>query len=91
MASTMDKLIAGFPHSTLPKVTGEPTFQDLKITRRLLNANAMIVSSYEGGGRHGHLCIIMANAEYFGVANDMFLPSFLPTENRDRRLRLWQG
>jgi hypothetical protein len=25
-ASTPDELIAGFPHSSLPKVTGEPTF-----------------------------------------------------------------
>jgi hypothetical protein len=28
-ASTPDELIAGFPHSSLPKVTGEPTFEDL--------------------------------------------------------------
>jgi hypothetical protein len=34
----------------------------------------MIVSSYEGGGRHGHLGIIMTNAEYFAVATDVFLP-----------------
>jgi hypothetical protein len=74
MASTLDELIAGFPHSILPKVTGEPTFEDLKITRRLLNANAMIISSYEGGRRHGHLGIIMTNAEYFVVAIDVFLP-----------------
>jgi hypothetical protein len=35
----------------------------------------MSVSSYEGGGRHGHLGIIMTNAEYFAVATD------LPPEN----------
>jgi hypothetical protein len=74
MASTRDELIAGFPHSTLPKVTGEPTFEDLKIICRLLNANSMIVSSYEGGGKHGHLGIIMTNAEHLAVANDVFLP-----------------
>jgi hypothetical protein len=34
----------------------------------------MSVSSYEGGGRHGHLRIIMTNAEYFAVATDVFLP-----------------
>jgi hypothetical protein len=42
-ASTPDELIAGFPHSSLPKVTGEPIFEDLKVIRRLLNTNAMIV------------------------------------------------
>jgi hypothetical protein len=63
MASTTDELIAGFPHSYLPKVTGEPTFEDLKVIRRLLNTNDMSVASYKGGGRHGHLGIIMTNEE----------------------------
>jgi hypothetical protein len=71
-ASTPDELIMGFPHSFLPKVTGEPTFEDLKVIRRLLNTNAMSVASYEGGGRHGHLGIIMTNEEYFAVAVDVF-------------------
>jgi hypothetical protein len=71
-ASTLDELIAGFPHSSLPKVTGEPTFEYLKVIRRLLNNNAMSVASYEGGGRHGHLGIIMTNEEYFAVAVDVF-------------------
>jgi hypothetical protein len=63
----------GFPHSTLPKVTGEPTFEDLNIIRRLLNAHAMNVSSYKGGGRHDHLGLIMTNADYFAVATGVFL------------------
>jgi hypothetical protein len=71
-ASTPDELIAGFPHSSLPKVTGDPTFEDLKVIRRLLNTNAMSVASYEGGGRHGHLGIIMTNEEYLAVAVDVF-------------------
>jgi hypothetical protein len=71
-ASTPDELIAGFLHSSLPKVTGEPTFADLKVIRLLLNTNAMSVASYEGGGRHVHLGIIMTNEEYFAVAVDIF-------------------
>jgi hypothetical protein len=71
-ASTPDEIIAGFSHSSLPKVTGEPTFEDLKVIRRLLNTNAMSVASYEGGGRHGHLGIIMTNEEYFAIAVDVF-------------------
>jgi hypothetical protein len=74
MASTPDKLIAGFPHSTLPVVTGEPTFEDLKIIRQLLNANAMSVSSYAGGGQHGHLGLIMTITEYFAITTGVFLP-----------------
>jgi hypothetical protein len=72
MASTPDELIAVFPHSSLPKVIGEPTFEDLKVIWWLLNTNAMSVVSYEGGGRHGHLCIIMTNEEYFAIAVDVF-------------------
>jgi hypothetical protein len=72
MASTPDELIAGFPHSSLPKVTVDPTFEDLKVIRRLLNTNAMSVASYEGGGSHGHLGIIMNNEEYFAIADDVF-------------------
>jgi hypothetical protein len=71
-ASTPDKLIAGFPHSSLPKVTGELTFEDLNFIRRLLNTNAMSVALYEGGGHHRHLGIIMTNEEYFAVALDVF-------------------
>jgi hypothetical protein len=32
----------------------------------------MSEASYEGGGRHGHLGIIMTNEEYFAVAVDVF-------------------
>jgi hypothetical protein len=70
--STPDELIAGFLHSSLLKVTGEPTFEDIKVIWRLLNTNAMSVASYEGDGRHGHLGIIMTNEEYFAIAVDVF-------------------
>jgi hypothetical protein len=73
-ASMPDELIAGFPHSSLPNVTGEPTFEDLKVIRRLLNINAMSVSSYVGGGPREHLRIIMTNEEYFAIAADVFPP-----------------
>jgi hypothetical protein len=72
MASTPDELIVGFLHSSLSKVTGEPTFEDLRVIWRLLNTNTMSVASYEGGGRHGHPGIIMTNEEYFAVAVDVF-------------------
>jgi hypothetical protein len=43
----------------------------------------MIVSSYEGGGLHGHPEIIMTNNEYFAVAKDVFTapanPGAMPT------------
>jgi hypothetical protein len=71
-ASTPDELIAGFPHSYLPKVTGEPTFENLKVIWRPLNTNAMSVASYKGGGSQGRLGIIMTNEEYFAIVVDVF-------------------
>jgi hypothetical protein len=71
-ASTPDELIAGFPHSSLLKVTEEPIFEDLKFIQRLLNTNDMSVASYEGGGRHVHLGIILTNEEYFAIVVDVF-------------------
>jgi hypothetical protein len=71
-ASTPDELIAGFPHSSLRKVAGEPTFEDLKVIRRLLNTHYMSFSSYVDRGRHGHLGIIMTNKEYFAIAAGVF-------------------
>jgi hypothetical protein len=32
----------------------------------------MSVASYEGGGRHGNLGILMTNEEYFAIAVDVF-------------------
>jgi hypothetical protein len=71
-ASTPDELIAGLPHSSLPKVTGAPTLEDLNVIRRLLNTSAMSVVSYKGGGCHGHLGIIMTSEEYFAIAVVVF-------------------
>jgi hypothetical protein len=70
--STPDELIVVFPHSSLPKVTEESTYEDLKVIQRLLNTNDTSVASYEGGGRHGHLGIITTNEEYFAVVVDVF-------------------
>jgi hypothetical protein len=56
----------------ITKVTGEPTFEDLKVIWRLLNTKDMSVASYKGGGRHGHLGILMTNEEYFAIAVDVF-------------------
>jgi hypothetical protein len=71
-SSTPYELIAGFPHSSLLKVAGEPMFQDLQFIRRLLNTNAMSVSSCVGGGRHIHLGRTMTNEEYFSITADVF-------------------
>jgi hypothetical protein len=71
-ASTPDELIVGFPHSSLPKVAVEPTFDDIKVIWRLLNTHAMSIPSYVYRSRNGHLRISMMNEEYFAIAADVF-------------------
>ena len=72
MTASTDELIVGFPQSNLTKIPGEPTFEELKILRRHLNTNAMSVPSYSGGGRHGHLKLVINDAEYLAIAAAQF-------------------
>jgi hypothetical protein len=41
-----------------------PTFEDIQVTTRLLNANAISIPSMAGGGAHDHIGIIMTQVEY---------------------------
>jgi hypothetical protein len=74
---TVESLLVGF--SDLPRVSGEPTFEDITITRQHLNQNCMNIQSYSGGGNHGHLGLVMTPVEYImqipGVAGYMRPPN----------------
>jgi hypothetical protein len=59
---TVDALLAGL--ADLPRVSGEPTFEDITIARQHLNQNCMNIQSYEGGGNHRHLRLVMTRVEY---------------------------
>jgi hypothetical protein len=58
-ALTVEEIINGFPSPVLPKIDNEPTFNDIQVTTRLLNENAISIPSMAGGGAHGHLGIIV--------------------------------
>jgi hypothetical protein len=59
---TVEALLAGF--TALPRVSGEPTFKNSAIARQHLNQNCMNIQSYDGGGNHGHLGMVMTPVEY---------------------------
>jgi hypothetical protein len=63
-ALTVEEIINGFTNDVLPKIDHDPTFEDIPVTTRLLNAKAISVPSMSGGGDHGHLGIIMTQVEY---------------------------
>jgi hypothetical protein len=43
----------------LPRVSGKPIFEDMSLARKHLNQNCMNIQSYDGGGNHGHLGLVM--------------------------------
>jgi hypothetical protein len=67
-ALTVEEIINGFPNPVLPKIYNEPTFEEINVTTRLLNANAISDPSMAGGGAHGHLGIIMTQVEYAAIS-----------------------
>ena len=57
-----------FEYRTLHKIHGEPTYATLKRLKDQLRTNASGISSNLGGGNHGHLGLILTNAEYANVS-----------------------
>jgi formylmethanofuran dehydrogenase subunit A len=77
-ALTVEEIINGFPNPVLPKIDNEPTLEDIQVTTRLLNANAISIPSMAGGGAHGHLGIIMAQVEYDAISAYPWVEPFNP-------------
>jgi hypothetical protein len=77
-ALTVEEIINGFPNPILPKIDHEPTFEDIQVTTRLLNANAISIPSMAGGGSHGHLGIIMTQVEYATISTSPWVEPYNP-------------
>jgi hypothetical protein len=78
-ALTVEEIINGFPNPILPKIDNDPTFEDIQITTRLLNANAISIPSMAGGGAHGHLGIIMTQVEYAAISISSWVEPYNPS------------
>jgi hypothetical protein len=66
--STVEPVMASFPHQILPKVQGEPDYQTIHATRKFLQANSRAIDTPLGGGTLGHLGLIISNAAYVMIA-----------------------
>jgi hypothetical protein len=51
-------------------------FEDIQVTTRLLNANAISVPSMAGGGAHAHLGIITTQVEYAAISATPWVEPF---------------
>jgi hypothetical protein len=53
-----------YPHPTLTKIIGKPSYAALKLLQKEIYATARTVFSTRGGGNNGHLCLVMPALEY---------------------------
>jgi hypothetical protein len=77
--STVEDVMASFPHPILPTVEGEPDYQTIHATKKFLQANSRAINTHLGGGTLGHLGLIISDASYSIIAP--------PT---DREPTLWE-
>ena len=62
-----------FPYATLTPLEGKPTNTTLQILQRQLYTNARAIDSPRGGGTHGHMAMLLSEAEYLARAGVPFI------------------
>jgi hypothetical protein len=62
--ATVENMMSSFPHPVLPTVQGEPDYQTIHATRKLLQANSRAIDTHLGGGTLGHLGLIISDDYY---------------------------
>jgi hypothetical protein len=66
--STVEDVMASFPHPVLSTVQGEPDYQTIHATRKFLQANSRAIYNHLGGGTFGHLGLIISDASYAQIS-----------------------
>jgi hypothetical protein len=66
--STVEEVMASFPHLVLPTVEGEPDYQTIHATRKFIQANSRAIDTHLGGGTLGHLGLIILDVYYSNIA-----------------------
>jgi hypothetical protein len=62
--TTVEYVIASFPHPVLPTVQCELDYQTIHIIRKSLQANSRAIDTHLGGRTLGHLGLIVSDASY---------------------------
>jgi hypothetical protein len=66
--STVEDVLASFPHPNIPIVEGEPDSQTINTFRKFLQANSRAIDTPLGGGTLGHLGLIISDFSYSKIA-----------------------
>ena len=72
---------ANFPAPTLTPIgttTSQPTYLTIENAQRELNANAISVHSFGGGGLNGHFTLTITPAAYLAIAGVPYEPPEAP-------------
>jgi hypothetical protein len=84
--STVEDVLASFPHPILPTVEGEPDYQTIHATRKFLQANSRAIDTHLGGGTLGHLGLIVSDADFSNISPPTSkAPTFWVTPNAPGR------
>ncbi len=78
MVSSHDKIMANFPHKTLPRIIGPPTYETIRDMHLKINENCISVHSNLGNGVLGHLGISVTAAVYNTLSTIPFTPPVNP-------------
>ena len=74
---TVEKFIETFPIPTLTRITGQPTYEQVKYLNEELNANATSIVTTKGGGAHGHLALTVSPTTYATLSQTPFISPVL--------------
>eukprot|EP00957_Ditylum_brightwellii_P167030 12716078-Ditylum_brightwellii.AAC.1 len=77
-APSVDHIIKSFPNTIIPRISREPTYQQLYEVHCMLMENASSVEATFGGGLHGHLGLVITPARYLQVTGNNFAPPANP-------------
>ena len=87
-ALLVDDIVAEFPIKSIPPIQGEPNYESINEIIQVLYANAASLATTYGGGRHGHIGLIMKPAIYATLSETPYAtpidPGPLPTFPVDR-------
>ena len=70
--TTAEEFYTGFI-AQATKITGEPTYDDIRQLRTIIYQNAASVSTNLGGGNHGHLGMVMPAITYAGLSQTLWV------------------
>jgi hypothetical protein len=73
MTSTTTASGFNYPHRVLTPIEDTPGYSSLQKLQKELYANAQAMHSNACGGNHGHLALVMPDADYLALAGEAFI------------------